>query len=563
MDNNKISRRSFIKGAAAVGAVGAAGAALGACTPTGSAADNIKWDLEGDVVVLGTGAGGLCSSIAAARKGAKVLLLEKSNEDDQGGNTRVSGNMWTTATDPAEGLKYYIAASERVTDNEYLKALVEAGPALNTEFLDKLPDFNRLELAQFSPEFEALPGKGVIQAWQNGATVNGQLWNALRAAADLEANIEGHFETPGKRLITNEAGEVIGVVAEQGGKEINVKARKGVVLACGGYEFNEYLLQNSYPGWPPYSRGTPYNTGDGILMAQKAGAGLWHMNASDSGVGAILAPGLNFGHGAYDSDKVPVNIGFSVGRASAMFKNLLQLDKYGKRFMPEDRDDSHGYGRREYLFFYDGVKCEWPNLPFWTVIDKAGATTAIGMGAVNGPDGSPLMTFTWFTARSGYTWSADNEAEVARGWIIKADTIEDLAAQMTAKQANERQNIGRAGVVVDPAVLRKTIEDYNGYCAAGNDPDFGRSPETMVALEPPFYAVQTYPNQYNTQGGPKRNAKAQTLDAFDKPIPRLYNAGECGAGYGWVYNGGWNNAEAMITGLWAGEGAAALESWDA
>jgi succinate dehydrogenase/fumarate reductase flavoprotein subunit len=417
-------------------------------------------------------------------------------------------------------------------------------------------------LNQFSPEFEALPGKEAIQAWQNGGAANGQLWKALRAAADAEPNIETHFETPGKRLITNADGEVIGVIAEQGGKEINVKAKKGVILACGGYEFNQFLLENSYPGWPPVSRGTPYNTGDGHLMAQKAGAALWHMNASDSGVGGILCPGLNFGHGAYDSDKVPANMGFATGSAGA-FKNLIQLNKHGKRFMPEDREDSHGYGRREYLFFYDGVKCEFPNLPYWHVIGKEGETTPIGMGSMLGPDGEPMMTFTWFTAHSGYTWSADNSAEVQKGWVIKADTIEDLAAQMTKKQAGERKALNREDIVVDPAVLRKTIEDYNGYCDAGLDPDFGRKPETLGKIEPPFFAVQVYPNQYNTQGGPKRNTKAQTLDAFDVPIPRLYNVGECGAGYGWVYNGGWNNAEAMITGIWAAEDAAKLSAWDA
>jgi len=84
----------------------------------------------------------------------------------------------------------------------------------------------------------------------------------------------------------------------------------------------------------------------------------------------------------------------------------------------------------------------------------------------------------------------------------------------------------------------------------------------MVPLEGPFYAVQVYPNQYNTQGGPKRNTKAQTLDAFDEPIPHLYNVSECGAGYAWVYNGGWNIAEAMITGFWAGENSVEETAWD-
>jgi succinate dehydrogenase/fumarate reductase flavoprotein subunit len=562
--DEKLSRRNFLKGAATALAVGAAGATLSACTTddpgagTGSNTPAITWDREADVVILGTGAGGLCASIAAARAGATVLNIEKANEDDQGGNTRVAGNMWTTArtqADVPKYLQYQLAAAETLNDRDYLTALVEAGPTtLNAEFLPSC-DVNVTVLGIFSPEFHALPGGDTVQAWQNEATANSQLWNALRAAADAESNIESLFETPGKRLITDNEGMVIGVVAGSGGKEINIKAKRGVVVATGGYEFNKYMLMNSYPGWPPFSRGTPYNTGDGILMAQKVGAGLWHMNASDSGTGALRCPGLNFGHGAYDSDDVPANM--SKGRASATSKNHIRVDKHGRRFMPEDREDGHGYGNREYIYFYDGVECEWPRLPFWTIVDSEGAKTPIGSGRAEG------RTFTWFTAYSGYDWSTDNSAEVAKGWIIKADTIEDLAAQMTAKQAGERTELNREDTVVDPAVLRKTIEDYNGYAAAGADLDFGRGAETMAPLVPPYYAVQTYPNQYNTQGGPKRNAKSQTLDAFDEPIPHLYTVGECGAGYGWVYNGGWNITEAMVTGIWAGNDVVTNEAWDA
>ncbi|MCL2826945.1 MAG: FAD-binding protein, partial [Eggerthellaceae bacterium] len=460
--------------------------------------------------------------------------------------------------DPVEGLKYFISASERTADIPYLTDLVNAGQSLNTDYLPTFPNMTVTKLGIFSPEYAALPGGSVILSYCNGGTGESQLWLSLQAGAQAESNVEFMYQTPGKSLITNTDGMVIGVVAgTAGGSDINIKAKKAVVLATGGYEYNEFLLQNSYPGWPPFSRGTPYNTGDGILMAQKVGAGLWHMNASDSGVGAIMAPGLNYGNGAYDSDGVPVNCNYGVAGATA--NRYICVSKHGKRFMSESREDAHGYGRREYLYFYDGVACEWPNLPFWLIFDSVQAQgNPVGKGA----NDTMMSKFTWFASHSNYTWSSDNSAEVTKGWILKSDTIADLADQMTKKQANERTAIYRDGVTVDPAVLEKTINDYNAYCAAGNDPDFGRNPASMVALEGPFYAVQVYPNQYNTQGGPKRNSKAQTLDAFDQPIPHLYNVGECGAGYGWVYNGGWNNAEAMITGIWAGENGSAETAWD-
>ncbi|MBS5450659.1 MAG: FAD-binding protein [Coriobacteriia bacterium] len=541
-----ISRRSLLKmgGAAAAGAVGAG--ALGSIALADEAAEP-SWDKEADLVILGSGAGGLSAAITAAQEDpdAAILVLEKAPEEDQGGNTRVAGNMWTCPTDLEEGLKYYKAASERTRDDEYLEALATSAYTLNDDFVSKLPDADIQLFGLFAPEFDALPGGDAIQDYMNHASGNGQLWEALLAGAQQYANVEFVYKTPGKRLITNAAGEVIGVVAESEGKEINVKAKRGVVIATGGYEFNENMIENSYPGWPVFSRGTPYNTGDGIMMAQKVGAALWHMNASDSGCGAVLCPGLNFGGDNYDSDKVPANL--QLGKASKSNNGFIAVDKHGARFMPEDRADGHGYGRREYLFFYDGVKCEWPHLPYWTVFDAEQAQRPVASGKAEGSQ------FTWFTAHSGYEWSQDNSAEVERGWVLKADTLEDLAAQMNGVEAGEGK--------MDAATLQATVDAYNKDAEAGEDTQFGRAAETMRPLTGPFYAVLCYPNQYNTQGGPKRNTRAQTLDAFDEPIPRLYSVGECGAGYGWVYNGGWNIAEAMVTGIWAGKDAIKLEPW--
>ena len=73
--------------------------------------------------------------------------------------------------------------------------------------------------------------------------------------------------------------------------------------------------------------------------------------------------------------------------------------------------------------------------------------------------------------------------------------------------------------------------------------------QSLIALDkPPYYAVKLYPTMVNTQGGPKRNAKCQVVDPYNQPIPGLYSAGELGSFWGWMYNGGGNNAEALCTG---------------
>ena len=62
------------------------------------------------------------------------------------------------------------------------------------------------------------------------------------------------------------------------------------MLGCGGFEFDFEMAKQFLPGWPVYGRGTPYNTGDGIRMCQKAGASLWHMNNTLGGFGCLVVP---------------------------------------------------------------------------------------------------------------------------------------------------------------------------------------------------------------------------------------------------------------------------------
>lgn len=97
---------------------------------------------------------------------------------------------------------------------------------------------------------------------------------------------------------------------------------------------------------------------------------------------------------------------------------------------------------------------------------------------------------------------------------------------------------------------------FAGLSAAITAKDAGAE---VIILEkmPPFYCIKLYPATYNTQGGPRRNAQCRIVDPDNQPIPRLYSAGELGSFWGWMYNGGGNNAEALCTGQIAGRNAAA------
>ena len=100
----------------------------------------------------------------------------------------------------------------------------------------------------------------------------------LRGAVYARREIGVLYGTPVRHLIQDRDGRVIGVEAVQHGQVIRIRASRGVVLATGGYEFSDEMKINYLKASPMYFYGNPGNTGDGIRMAQEAGADLWHMN---------------------------------------------------------------------------------------------------------------------------------------------------------------------------------------------------------------------------------------------------------------------------------------------
>ena len=85
------------------------------------------------------------------------------------------------------------------------------------------------------------------------------------------------LSTPALRLITDEAGEIRGLTADRDGRAIRIRARRAVVLACGGFEANPEMQRQYWQEKPVLNAAYMGNTGDGIVMAQDVGAALWHM----------------------------------------------------------------------------------------------------------------------------------------------------------------------------------------------------------------------------------------------------------------------------------------------
>jgi 3-oxosteroid 1-dehydrogenase len=548
-----LSRRDFIKTTAAgVGATALTG--LGA---TEAKAAKQSWDYEADVVVVGYGGAGGAAALSANDAGAEVLILQKNPKDKNYSNTRMAGNSACWWTDDATELaKYYQAIAFGVGLPKGFGDPPEVYPRYPKRFteeitqawvqtiIDEVPKFWRsLGAASVTSvvggaAFPTFPGAAhygrtsftLPAAWKAESLGGGDdLW--VLYAKNIEARgIRVLWGTPGRRLITNADGEVIGIVAEQAGKEIYVKARKAVILTCGGFEYDAELTAAFLQGWGWSWIGAPSNTGDGVRMAMGVGAELTHMTKVAARVCA----------GGVIVDEI--GTGFTV--KTDVKANLL-VDNYGDRYANE----LHTSQDPERYYFYTQVttpnlsRIEFPRIPSWSVFDE----TVRKAG--------PLAITMYGAHRVGiHKWSNDNSVEIAKGWILKGDTIEELAQKIAAHP----DNLGK----MTPIALAYTIAKFNQYSQQGQDPDFGRRPDTLGPLAtPPYYAIAMYPGGPNTKGGPTRNGKCQVQSIHGGSIPRLYAAGELGSTLAFSYQACTNVAETTVFGFIAGKNAAAEKSW--
>jgi succinate dehydrogenase/fumarate reductase flavoprotein subunit len=503
-----LNRRDFIKTTAVgVGSVALAGIRPKTASPAGVPE---KWDEEADVVIIGLGGAGTAAAIEAHDAGARVLVLEKM--PGWGGNTAVSGGAFLTPKTPLnlDIVEYLLACGKGRVDRETATAWAEEAVHLGEWFTKHL-----------GGKLISTPGHGGYHPYKGGDQIlywlfpgsglqagSGQGLFKILSDALKARKIPYKLETPVKELVTTDKGDVIGVIAENQGKKLTVKARRGVILACGGFDYNDWLKLHNLRVSPTYGTGSPGNTGDAITMAGKLGAKLWKMNE------------LN-GCLCYKFPESEIAWSTALHLLPTFFAaptSVIIVNRHARRFANETLtyDAFH-----KALCPFDISRDEYPNVPSYTIFDE---TTR-----KSGPLGY------------GRGWSQDNQKEIKKGWILQADTIRELA--------------GKAGL--DPVVLEKTVKQYNTYCASGKDPEFGR--KMLKPLQTlPYYAIKGYPGSYGTMGGPKINPKAQVVDVCDRVITRLYAAGNASSGaWGFHYNGGGGNSDAFTFGRIAGRNAAA------
>lgn len=528
MDNqdDKINRRRLLKNSllatAAAGSLGTSGVVAAAtgnqknCTVLFS--NEQQWDRQVDVVVIGSGTG-LVAALAAAKAGKRVLVLEKNTAP--GGNTIVSGGVFWVPNNPVmkrEGFQdsrqaarqYVQQLSQGQASNEIIDAFVDNGPEMVT-FLETNTSLNLRvsklmgDVADYHPEWRGSVAKGrSLEPVQASVSMAGGLLVTSILQAVIEAGGELLTATPAKRLLfkENQQGEreVIGVVAEYKGELITIAARDGVLMASGGFERNPEMKQHFLRGPSPYTLGTETNTGDGIHMGMAAGADLRNMNEV---WGLTVYKGDAQANG---ERRGGIGLHAQIERRNA---GCIAVNRYGERFCNEAADYDSTW--RSYHSWQNWGQLGYRNLPAYQIFDQA--------------------------YREKYPLAGKAVNEPLPDWVVKADTLEELAEKLS----------------IDKQGLKKTVQRFNQFSSNGIDEDFNRGESiydtygvndpamTLGALsKPPFYGAEISPADLGTCGGLRVNAQAQVMDVFDQPIKGLYASGNtAGVGSpGAMYGGG-------------------------
>ena len=543
-----------------------------------------KWDLEVDVVSVGSGLGGLASAIVAHDAGKRTVVLEKSRKVGglcaySGGEVFLPANYLQAAAgisdSRAEGLEYLKFLAAGYADPELQNALLDNGLEAVKYFAEKagvkwklvkgFPDYYyptapgsakegrylEVELIKghdlgdwrkktyLSPHVPIGITHDELFAW--GGFTNVMQWDfavlgqrmtedyrgfgpGMMAyfvkAALVDRKIPAHTETAVRELIV-ENGVVVGVRAEKAGKDFFVRAKKGVVMAVGGYDwhatFPRYYEQ--LPEWN--SMAQPTFEGDGMVMGCEIGAAI-----------AAVPPanlGLMFGYQVpgEEHDGKPLFRGsWDGGSPHAIWVNAA-----GKRFGDESFYKDYGPKTHE----WDGVKQQQPNFPPFLIFDS------------NYREKYPLGRFL-------------PTQDLPESLVARAPTLRELAAKL---------GINAEG-------LESTVTRFNQFVAEGVDKDFGRgtypwasmmtgdrrmprNPNLGALEKGPYYGLKLHVVSAGINAaGVKTNVHAQVMHVRGKAIQGLYAVGNAAAplDIGAGYQSGISNLRGLVGGYVAGKHAA-------
>jgi succinate dehydrogenase/fumarate reductase flavoprotein subunit len=548
------------------------------------AGSNLNWDLEADVVIIGSGAAGLPAAIKAADGGASVLVVETNY--DIGGHAIISGGNVPLGGGTSAQKKYGIADSPdtvfsdltdwtivqnngwpdyRYNDREVMRAFADHC-APTYEFLLE----NGVEFKEIPPD-----NQGGHNLGNSAPRENHCFWTKgpgyespnNRGGTGLIRPLENSARAKGVKFLLNhkmtgfiragqKSGRVLGVTAQytprilpgqstplksfrsDGNVEstkpaVNIRAKKAVVAATGGMTSNLNFRRMFDPrltaaltvAGEPYT----YQDASGELAAMEIGASLWGLvnqtleNGDNIRTQRVLATKWNYMCWELEFPLFPLVR--ATGLAVKDWHDLILVNQVGKRFYDETKGDyPHGNVYKEVDPYTPNDYRNNENIHFHPS-NYNFFNAAVAMNEYSQPpdySAGPVWAIFDADAVKRNKWNVEPPYVDPDGYFFSGRTFAELAAAIK----NEYQAKPMKG-----ETLQATVERYNSFVDAGKDADFGKPAPKHKIQTPPFYAAWATPNVHDTRSGLRINYKCQVLDMNGQVIPGLYCAGESAGGF--------------------------------
>jgi 3-oxosteroid 1-dehydrogenase len=531
-----------------------------------------QFDHVVDVLVVGSGGGGMTAALAADASGLRTLVIEKGSHF--GGSTALSGGgIWVPGA-PAQRREGYVPSPDGVFDylrqitdglvtDARLRTYVDTAPEM-MEFLEATsPWFQFVWKPGYADYYPELPGGSergstinvpaidlrklgdeeqnllqplalapsgiwfapkdlrlfyqVRQSWRGKAVLVKLIWRMFRArvfgdrmaaigqslAARLRLAVKDRgiplwLDSPMTELITDDDGAVIGAIVEHGGTTQRIGARRGVILAAGGFDHDMAWRRQYLPVLEKdWSFGNPLAMGDGIRAGEKVGG------STDLLDEAWWFPAIQWPDG---------RLQFMLNER--MMPSQFVVNGDGKRFINEAApymDFAHA--------MIEGHKSGVTHIPCWLITDIRSFHRYVVAGHL------PIPKVPFAPAPTGRTVP---KAWLDSGVVKTGGSWEELAAEI--------------GVSAD--ALGRSADRFNELARSGHDDDFNRgdsaydnyygdptlpNPNLHPLTKPPYYAFQIILGDLGTSGGLRTDEHARVLRADDSIVKNLYAVGNTSA----------------------------------